>query len=791
MATSRTRRAQLGAANTRDGDPIRHRMDRATRALPKVFAGVAGIALIAAMAVLPESAAGATQSVTAPSSGAAGTSIVITGAGWPGFDSVAAYLEQGSTHTFFCSFSADAAGNLGPAVCALPTTLPQGAYSLVVTDNTLSANESFTLNPGARVAASSTGGAITSAARGQTLFLNGFGFKGGSTITSVKMGTTAVTTTPAKPATTTAGGFSGATFVVPSTLAAGESTVTVTDAASHAATLPLNVYAATDTSPGSGSAGKSLAVSGAGWPANDSVAAYLAPPAGSPTFFCSLGTDANGNLGPTLCTLPSLTQGSYTLLLTDNSVFVNVAFTLNPGVLVAASSSGGATTTAAAGQTVFLSGEGFAGSSNIASVKVGATAVTTVPATPATTATGAFSGVSFAIPKTAKAGLTPVTATDASSHSAVVHLTVFKATDTSAASGTAGKSLAVSGAGWPASDSAAAYLVSGAGTATFFCSVGTDTEGNLGPTLCTLPSGLTQGSYTLLLTDNSVSVTKPFTLNPGVVVSGTSSTSALTSAAAGQTVALSGVGFAGSSTIKSVKVGATAVTLTPAIPPTSGTGAFSGVTFAIPASAAAGTTTITVTDAASHSATWHLTVYKATDTSASSGNAGKSFVVSGSGWPLTESVSAYLVQGSTQQFFCSLSTDTAGNVGPAVCTLPSNLPQGSYSLLLTDSSVVVTKSFTLNPGVTLTNTSSQPIDSAARGSTVDFSGAGFVAGGTIKSVTIGTTKVTTSPTAPSLSAQGSFSGASFVVPSTIALGSNTVTITDSSGKKATAPLSIT
>jgi hypothetical protein len=224
---------------------------------------------------------------------------------------------------------------------------------------------------------------------------------------------------------------------------------------------------------------------------------------------------------------------------------------------------------------------------------------------------------------------------------------------------------------------------------------------------------------------------------------------------------------------------------------TSTAGAFSGATFTVPVATPAGISTLTVTDAAGHAATLPLNVYAATDTSAASGVAGKGFVVTGGGWPLTDTVNAFLVQGSSQTFFCQPQTDGAGNLS-TVCPLPAGLPQGSYTLLLTDNSgVVVTKAFTLNPSVSLTNTLNQPINSAARGSTVDFSGLGFTTGGTISTVKIGTTAVTTSPSAPALSPQGSFSGASFVVPASLATGSYTVTVTDSSGKKATAPLSVT
>jgi hypothetical protein len=58
-------------------------------------------------------------------------------------------------------------------------------------------------------------------------------------------------------------------------------------------------------------------------------------------------------------------------------------------------------------------------------------------------------------------------------------------------------------------------------------------------------------------------------------------------------------------------------------------------------------------------------------------------------------------------------------------------------------------------------------------------------------VKLGNTTLTMAPATPfGLSAQGSFSGESFVVPN-VAVGSYTVTVTDSGGKTATAPLNVT
>jgi hypothetical protein len=151
----------------------------------------------------------------------------------------------------------------------------------------------------------------------------------------------------------------------------------------------------------------------------------------------------------------------------------------------------------------------------------------------------------------------------------------------------------------------------------------------------------------------------------------------------------------------------------------------------------------------------------------------------------------YLVQGTSASYFCGLTTDASGNLGPETCTVPTGLPQGTYTLELTDGQVTVEQPFTLDPAITLTNTSNQPITSAAPGATVDFAGAGFTASSTITSVKIKTTTVATTPATPLVNAAGSVSGVSFVVPSGMAAGSYTVTVTDSSGKQGTAPLTVT
>jgi hypothetical protein len=733
--------------------------------------------------------AAASPTLSAPTSGTAGNHILISGGGWPGYDTVYAYLDQGSTDTYFCELDTNASGNLGPEACTLPTTLTRGAYTLEVTDETLSASQTFTLDPSSTASDTSSGAVIGSVAAGQTLYLAGAGFDASTTITSVKVGGTAVTTTPAAPATTADGSFSGATFTVPSATPAGTSTVTVTDADGFSAKFNLTVYTATLTAPTPGVSGRNLAVSGTGWPINVTVYAYLDQGA-TQNYFCELDTDGSGDLGPGSCALPTtLPEGSYTLSLTDEAVTVNEAFTLDPGAHVSQTTSGAAIGSVADSQLVYLTGSGFGASTTITSVKVGTKTVTTSPASPAVSTSGSFSGVTFTVPSATKAGTSTVTVTDSSGNSATFQLTVYAAKLTNPSTVVSGRSMAISGTGWPNNDTVYGYLDQG-DTQNYFCELNTDASGDLGPDSCAVPATLPEGSYTLSLTDEQIAVNKTITLDPGAHASDTTSGAAIGLVAAGQTVYLTGSGFAANATIKSVEVGSTVTATTPSKPVVAANGSFNGVTFVVPATTAAGPATVTVTDSSNHKATFELNVFAATVSAASSGISGSNLAISGAGWPNDDTVYAYLNQGTSSAYFCELSTDASGNLGPDTCAVPTDLPQGTYTLSLTDEQVTVNQAFTLDPAVNLTNTSNQPITSAAPGATVDLAGSAFTASSTITSVKIGSTTVATTPATPLVTSTGSLSGVSFVVPSSMASGSYTVTVTDSSGKQGTAPLAV-
>lgn len=758
----------------------------ATRTILYAFSSVA---LMLATFVVGGVAAAASPTVSAPASGGSGDHILVSGSGWPGYDTVYAYLDKGATDTYFCELSTNASGDLGPVACTLPTSLTRGAYTLDVTDDTNSASQAFTLDPSSFASETSSGSAIGSAAAGQTVYIAGSGFDASTTITSVKVGSTSVVTTPGAPSVSSDGSFGDTTFSLPSSTPAGNTAITVTDADGFAATFHLIVYDASLVAASAGVSGRDLAVGGSAWPSDVTVYAYLEQGA-TQTYFCELSTDSSGDLGPDSCQIPTtLPKGSYTLLLTDDAVTVTEAFTLDPGAHVGQTASGAAIGAVADGQTVYLTGSGFDASTTITSVKVGSKTVTTTPATPAVSTGGSFSGVTFSIPSTTKAGTSTVTVTDADGVAASFHLNVYAAKLTATATVISDRNVALSGTGWPDNDTVYAYLDQGA-TQTYFCELSTDASGDLGPDSCQIPNTLPEGSYTLSLTDGQMAVDKSVTLDPDAYASDTSSGDAIGSAAAGQTVYLAGSGFAANATIKSVKVGSTLAHTTPSAPVAAENGSFSGATFVVPATTAAGLVAVTVTDSSKNKATFELNIYSATVSAETSGISGSSLAVTGSGWPSDDTVYAYLEQGTSSDYFCELSTDASGNLGPDTCTVPTGLPQGAYTLSLTDDQVTVDQSFTLDPAIELSNTSDQPITSAAPGATVDLAGTGFTASSTITSVKVKSTTVATTPSTPLVTASGALSGVSFVLPSSLGAGSYTVTVTDSSGKQGTAPLTV-
>jgi hypothetical protein len=285
--------------------------------------------------------------------------------------------------------------------------------------------------------------------------------------------------------------------------------------------------------------------------------------------------------------------------------------------------------------------------------------------------------------------------------------------------------------------------------------------------------------------DNSLAVSTPFTLHPGVTVEGFDGTDVV-GVAAGQSLALVGSGFAPSSSLKATFNGTT-VALKPAVT-TNTVGQFTGTDVVVPASTVQGRYPLVIKDGSGNSSTVHLDVYAATlAATPNPGVAGSSVTLTGTGWPINDPLRVQLDLGTSSTFVCFAETDGNGTLNQS-CTVPTSLIEGAYSLVAEDNSLAVSTPFTMDPGVTISNSSGQPLATAAPGTAAELSGSGFDANSTIVSVTFGTHVVSFSPS-PQAGSTGSFSDAAFTIPS-LAAGVYTVTAKDAAGHSGTVTFTI-
>jgi hypothetical protein len=726
------------------------------------------------------SAAGAVITSTATTK--AGGSVTIGGSGWPAYASINMYLV-GSSSTYICTVYANSTGAVPAQACTVSTSFPYGVYTVHGDDGTgqaANATQTLTITPALGVNSTFSNQPTVRSAAGETLSLSAHGLPALTGITSVKVGTTTVTTTPASPSTDTNGTVTGVSFMVPTAQAAGGTTVTVT-AGGRTASMALAVFRPAISAAASLRVGTPIAVGGTGWPANDSINVYLVSSTGN-TYFCSVYSTDTGGLPAQQCTIPTgLPINTYQLELSDNGVNAAQAIVLTPAVALTNAFSNQPSHNVAAGGSLIIGGHGFTAVSTISTVKVGATVVATTPASPATDTTGAFSAVAFTVPATTAAGGTSVTATDAGSHSGSIHLTVYRASMAAPGTAKAGQPITMHGGGWPANDSINVYLQSSTAT-TYFCGIYSDDTGNVAAQTCSIPTWAAAGSDSLVFSDNQVVLKAPFTVTSAISLTDPTSGEPTVRVAAGQSVVVAGHGFTPSTAISSVKIGSVTLAMTPASTNTDGNGTFSGIGVTIPTTQAAGTAVITVTDAAARSGTLTVQVFRPTVTAPTSAAANTSMVLSGGGWPAMDSVYAYLEAGTSRTYFCAMYTDDLGNFTPQNCTIPYNLPNGSYTLQLTDQTVTITKAFTVTASLVAENISNSPIGGASAGTTINLVGHGFTASSAIHAK-LGTTALTTTPAAPSTDTNGDFSSVSFVVP-TIAKGTYTLTVTDGASHSA-------
>ncbi len=290
----------------------------------------------------------------------------------------------GGTVTYYVSRDGGAAGGNCPTA-ASPTSVTS------CTDSGLGAGTTYHYTVTAVwrswMATSATAPATTTARTvtltassgrvGDTVSISGQAFPASSSVSATYDGTS-VTISPAT-STDGTGSFSGATFVVPAS-PAGANTVVVT-AGGQTANATFTVTPKLTLSAVSGNVGDSVTISGTGFAASSAIGVSF-DGSGQTTSPLSPTTNASGSFSGVSFTVPASAKGSHTVAASDGSAdSASATFTVNPKLALSPAS-------AHVGDTVTVTGTGFAASSAV-SLTFDGTAQTTTPPSPAATAPGA------------------------------------------------------------------------------------------------------------------------------------------------------------------------------------------------------------------------------------------------------------------------------------------------------------------------------------------------------------------------------------------------------------------
>jgi IPT/TIG domain-containing protein len=381
-------------------------------------------------------------------------------------------------------------------------------------------------------------------------------------------------------------------------------------------------------------------------------------------------SDVNGNSTVTF-TIPSLSVGSKAVVVSDgtNSATSGTNFTVTTPVL-----SGLSPTSGAVGTTgVTINASGFINSHALTVTVGGASAAISSGGT--TDATGS-STLTFTIPSLSAGSKAVVVSDGTNSATSGTNFTVTTPavsglSPTTGPVGTTG--VTINASGFIASHS---LTVTVGGASAAIASGGTTNAGGGSTVTFTIPA-LTAGSKTVTVSDgtNSINSATNFTVAPLITL-------AASSGSVGDTVTITGTGFAGSSTISTRTYDGAALTLAPTTPATSSSGGFSA-TFTVPASVA-GVHTVLLKDASNNQATATFTVAPQITLTPSTGNPGSTDSISGTGFAATSAISATF-NSSAVALGGTTTTGATGSFSAATYTVPS-LTAAPYALAVTDAS---------------------------------------------------------------------------------------------------------
>jgi len=317
----------------------------------------------------------------------------------------------------------------------------------------------------------------------------------------------------------------------------------------------------------SGNVGDTITVDGYGFNDSATVTIYYDGE--------SVGTDYTDDDGTFefTFTVPDSTKGTHTVRARDSYYSPTVNFTVSPEVTISSSSG-------AVGDTITVSGTGFAASSDIIIYFDGS-----IVDTDDTNADGSFSGATFNVPETSRGSHT-IKAKDEDNNYDTATFTVAQKITIDPTNGSSGITVTVTGTSFKAS-----YTITikynGTTVATSPTTVTTNSTGYFSATF-TVPASMA-GTYEVEATDGTNTATADFVSTTDATISQTTTTAA--PGYVGMTLTITGTGFTPSATV-TVTYETTPVTL--ATVPTDASGNFTAP-ITIPPSLG-GVHTITVSD---------------------------------------------------------------------------------------------------------------------------------------------------------------------------------------------------
>ncbi len=333
----------------------------------------------------------------------------------------------------------------------------------------------------------------------------------------------------------------------------------------------------------------------------------------------------------------------------------------------------------------------------------------------------------------------------------------------------AGSSVSVTGSGFQTSSSLYIYF-----NGQLVASTTTDSSGAFTSSF-TVPTSTAAGTYVVMAESCCTGGTVTASANLAVTAKAGKTKLVLRpfTVVAGKSVKVTGTHFTDSSPVSVTFNGGVVATTT-----ANTTGGFV-TNFVVPTTTAAGSYTVSATDGAGLTASNTLTVTSTTTkltlkVTATAHRDGATATVSGNNF-----LSAHAITVTFNGMTVGTATSNSSG-GFTLSFLVAGEPAGNYSIVATDGTNSVTKTFGVNAYILVSPTSGAP------GAMLTVNGTGYAAGVDV-TITLGTTTLTTTA---KTSSSGSFQ-VQVEIPTTFSRGGETMTATDTSGNSATAHVRVT